>query len=314
MHRARNIVILATAVILLLIAVGLEHPYFQVLRTANGSSVIFNGKSLVSLLKELAFALFIAWLIIISIETQARNADRQTAEELRKQIAHDVFKGVFSRDLPSTYVDTVITAALKPNLIREYWAISYILGPLTAPKDLNEQQHADESVVLTRRISWRFKNTTDRKVVEDVHFFMPNSQRSGFISGITKFKYGSSNGELVDKIDELVSSSTDEQNSYVWRLELEARQTVECLIEDRMIKDLSDNEIFSSYYPALRAEVTCDVRLPGLNVGITGRTATPLVEVHQGDDGTSGRGETAGAILPNDSITFWWRPKTKKVL
>ena len=312
MHRRRNLFILISAVVLLLFAVGLEHPYFHFSDT-EWSSVVFSGSSLVSLLKELSFALFIAWLIIISIETQTRKADQETADRLRRDIATDVFKGVFSRDLPSSYVNTVISTSLQPTLLRDFVDIGYTIEAPNERDRIALGDSAENMLVLCRRLAFRLRNVSARRVEEEIKFFMAYREDAPQVTGLTKFRTGPDNRNLEDRVADLRALRVGGDIEYVWHLSLGVGESAEFVVEDRQLKEMVENEIWSSFHPTMQADITLNVKVAGLEIGLVDRTATPVVEVHRADDDTSARWEMDGPLLPHDSFTLWWQPKRKRL-
>ncbi len=308
MHNRRNVVIALSALIFLLIAVGLEHPYFHE-AGADWKSIVFNKESLVGLSRELAFALIIALIITVGIESESRRADRESAERLRRDIAADVFRGVFSRVFTADYVDKVIAVNLEPGVVRKSIQIHYIIEEPNRKELTDLGLDPEDFVQLRTRVRYRLANISARPIDENIRVATGAvSNVRGALARLVSMKIGKGSEALVEKERETKSFEHQSGKGFSYEVNLDPGEEVEVAIETLAVKEDSDNEIWGTYYPTLQGDVTLTVRRAGLVTGLNARTATAATELFTSDDGSAFRWQINGPMLANDSLTLWWQP------
>lgn len=308
MHRYRNLIILVSAIAFLLLAVALEHPFFRA--EVGEESVIFNLGSVASLAKEIAFALLIALLIILGIETESKRADQESADRLRREIALEVFKGVFSRQLPRSYVDLVISRNLMPPLLRKNLQVDYVIDEVPIETCTELKIPPGKYVLLKSRAEFCITNPNLKTVEETLSVRNPRLPRpEGSLSKVEKFMIGDSRQALVDQLGIVQYEELRDQTVHGILLKLGPNESKYVAVQTTLLKEISDNHIWGSFHPTLRTDISVSVRVPGITTGFRFSTATPGSLVHQSDDGSFSRWEVDGPTLPNDSFVLWWREK-----
>src|SRR5579864_8773590 len=86
---------------------------------------IFSLKVLGNLIRELGFAVAIAWLISMAIERVAREREMQNIEASRKAIAQDVFKAVIGSFVPKEIRDLTLETILLSQVTRSTMRLEY---------------------------------------------------------------------------------------------------------------------------------------------------------------------------------------------
>lgn len=273
------------------------------------TSVIFNAYTLASVLKELAFAILIALLVIVSIEHESRRADRETADRLRREIADDVFRGVFSRDLSADYVDTAISLHLKPSLVRNYVKIDYTFETLADADRERYGAAAEGRILLRSRIEFRLTNVTHQPLRDELRFTNPTwGGALSEVSRIVRFDAGETKQGLKDVRETLIASDSGGRRTHSALLDFEPDASRYLIIEGLLLKEMSDSHTWASFYPTMRADVSVTA-LPDLTFGLSMNSVTAATEAHRSENGLFGRWEIDGPILRNESIILWWRDR-----
>jgi hypothetical protein len=149
-----------------------------------------------------------------------------------------------------------------------------------------------------------------QKLEHPLRFRIPwISKIASELSRATEFRIGDTTKLLENHLRELDSAPADDGKRYSFMLTLDPGESKEIAIETVLLKEASDNEIWSSLHPTLRADVSLTVRVPGLISGLRSRTAAPASELYRTEDGASARWQVDGPLLPNDSLTLWWQTR-----
>jgi hypothetical protein len=303
MRSRRNLYLLIAALLLLLGAISIEN--FNA--GAAAVSAVFSVGTLISLLKELSFAILIALLVIVSIEHESRKTDRESADRMRREIADDVFKGVFSRDLSPGYVDKAISLHLKPSLVRTYVKIDYAFEDFSQAERNKYGDGASELILLRSRIEFCLTNVTHRPIREDFRFTNPTW--GGPLSDLTRivrFDVGETKGSLRNAKDELQFTEREGRRSYSVAIDFEPDASRYLVIEGLLLKEISDSHTWASFYPTMKADVSV-TSMDFMSYGISMNSTTPAVEAHRSANGLFARWEIDGPIMTNESIILWWR-------
>jgi hypothetical protein len=305
MLNSRNVFLALAALTFLLLAVALEHPFFHI-PGPNWRSIVFSGESLVGLSRELAFALIIALIVSIGIEKEAREADQRRADRLRRDIAADVFSGVFSRRLPKSLVDQVIATHLSATIIRVNAHIHFILERVNEKEA--EQLGFDPSGFVQLRTKFHFtlKNISGRRIDETQRFQLPRRPGApGRYGQLLSIRSGLNSETLADQ-ETFAGAEARARKEFLWSLALDPDETRDFAIEAVVAKDISDNEVWGSFHPTMAVDISLTNKIPSLRVGLVGRTSTALREIYREADSTSARWQVEGAMLANESLTLWW--------
>jgi hypothetical protein len=301
MHRFFHWIIFSAALIMLLLAVGIEHPIFNAVEY---ESAIFNKHAGSALLKELAFALLIALVISLGIDRRAREEDARIAAQTRQVIAEDVFKGVFASELPPDYIQAVVKTTLKCPVIREYLDADFTISELSDEERVLGKVGAD--YVRFKQITrYRLKNVSLLPTVHPIRYAHPiRSGALASLAGVQRFRIGANDLSTADIAN--VREASNHVASYVKEIRIEPGETIDVLIEAATIKHRSDNEIWATFLPTLSYDLAMTIEPRNIVGGVRAITATQLTEVYRDREGGGGRWSIEGPILPNESIVIFW--------
>jgi hypothetical protein len=298
----RNVTIGGLALILLLVAVGLEHPYLST-NGGDGSfhSVIFHSSSVTALMKELSFALIIALVITLGIEHESRQHDVRNADEMRKRIAADVFAGVFSRRLDKKYVDLVISRHLQPRLIRPQATMSWTLRPHPPTKGDPSGVDPGSLIELHSTFDFTLENVTHETYFDCIPF---RTASGNSFNRVISAHIGDK--VLTTEEIEACRDGNTKTLAYSFPVSIPPGGTVNIRVESVTLKDLSSNEVWGGFHPTLATDFTITCSVPGISFGVLARTSSPVELV--GAQDTWKRWRIDGPILKDESITVWWSP------
>ena len=292
--------LVAIALALLIMSL-LTEPTFE--HSAISIRVLFS-----SLTKELGVAVLIGWVISIGIEREARRKDAKDAESRRQSIAENVVAGVFSVQYPASYVKTVVEVTLRPTVIRETYRTNYVIRYLSDSEQLELGVSGARFVVFCATRSFRLRNVS--AIPFPVRSTIP-VRRAIKLRNFAKLTGAVLGGVPVDPVD--IESAleaddvTPEHKNYKFVRKIDPGDCLDVAFESRMIKELSDNEPWSTIYPTTQGVDFMIQVIPGMHFGLNALTASKLRKELVSEDRGTGTWKIDGDILPNDSVIFWWR-------
>ncbi len=305
--------LLAVGLIVVGLAVVMEHPAVGAASPEVVSlhkSVVFSWKAVIGLLKEVGFALIIAWAVSYGIERTAKKREHEAHELARKQMSSDVVHAVFGLLHSPTYVRTVVETTLQCRVVRLHYNVSYLIEPLSAGEIENLRVTPDRFVKLTQISSYTFKNVSGTPIKHTVRYALPvrAGQKAYEFAGITKIKIGEKTIAGPD-LNKAITSGKDEFfKAYSWDRTINGGGELTIVVEAVSLKELSDTEVWGSYHATYEGMVM-SVRssVPAIaRFGIRNLTASPTTKVYE-NIGRNAEWKIEGPILPNDSVVFWWR-------
>ncbi len=304
--------LLFIAVICFLLAVFIEHPLVTTaLDQHGGKSNVLNWELPIKLLLELANAFFIAWIVANGIERESKSRDRRAADILRKQIADDVFKAVLELSHSKNYSKKVFDVALRAELVREFIEVTYTIDSMTSILSHELGVRQDRFVILTSRSRYTFRNISGRKKPFPLSYaYAIRSGKLKSFNKVTKLNIKSDKFDRKYSEIEIAQMTSDRDSFYSvckYQVELEPGGSVDIFIENRMIKERSDNEIWGSFYPTEKVRLMANSNVPGLIIGVRALTASDAVQVYINPEKSAGEWHIDEPMLPHDSVVLWWR-------
>lgn len=306
-----NWIIPLLGLIAVLLAVILEYAVLPG-HYVNGKpgNIVVSLKTVIGLLKEIGFAAIIAFGVAYLIDAHAKRSEHQAHVAARKQITSDVFHAVFGLQYDVNYVKTVIETTLKAKVIRKRYAVNYSLEKLTPREAGLLGVDINRFVKLTQISSYTFQNVTPSSVKHVIGYSMPS--RSGAFYDFARLMRARIAGEQKSEDDisaALVPGdrNNDVMKTYRWTVDIDPRKEVEVVMEAVNIKELSDAEVWGNAHATYEG-MTMTVRNNVTNIvrfGINTHTATDPVTLYHNK--AEAHFQIDGPILPNNSVTFWWR-------
>src|SRR5204863_1081216 len=105
---------------------------------------------------------------------------------------------------------------------------------------------------------------------------------------------------------------TDYEKRYLWVRPIGPQEILHVVMNYNLIKEVSDNEVFTSLLSSTDLEVSVDVQCAGLEWNIDSRHSGTLRALDAPADGPRPRGRVtfraAEPLLPYHGVTLWWRP------
>lgn len=314
-----NWLLLALGIISVAIAAVLEHPVLaaktpHVLSAGefSGQSVVFSWKALIGFLKEIGFALIIAWAVSYLIERQAKKRDHEANEAARKQMASDVIFAVYGLQHSRDYVRKVVEKTLLPKVVRTRYSVGYTIERLSAEEQADLQVTSTRFVKFSQISTYSFLNVSPDPVTHEIRYALPvrNGERLHDFAGIRSAKIGDQICTRAQLEGALNSKREDAYKAYSWSRTLKPGVPLAVVIEAVSIKELSDNEVWGNYHATYEG-MTLTVRnlVPEITAfGLRELTASSAAKVYE-NPGRDAQWTINGPILPNDSVVFWWRSK-----
>src|SRR5690606_22267239 len=186
--------LLAGGIIFVAVAAVLEHPAIDQhtpATVATYKSVVFTWKALIGLLKEIGFALIIAWAVSYGIERTAKKREHEAHEHARKQMASDVVHAVFGLLHSPTYVRRVVETTLQCQVVRVHYNVDYAIEPLSSREAADLRVAQNRFVKLTQISSYAFRNVSGVPIKHTIRYALPvRGQRLQQLAGISRIKIG----------------------------------------------------------------------------------------------------------------------------
>jgi hypothetical protein len=291
------------ALLLLIVAITLETPFFT--KSTATNSFIFNEHSLVLLLTELGFALIIALAISVTIEKQARDRDHAATEAMRKRIAEDVFRGVFSAHLPADYINTVVDRNLNVQLIRPSLRIVEDISEIES--GLLSEINKSDLLRCDRLIEYTLRNVTSKVVTENLRLFFPVKRAEVAEHTVMDFLSVGDRHWTAEEISVLrIRNKDNSAVHYEWPVIISPGETITVKLHSRHFKYRSDSEIWSTVYPTMRFELIFRCSIPLSSLGLRNSSLDPPTSEYVEPEKGLGNWTVEGPLLPSDSVTYWW--------
>lgn len=308
--------------------------------------IFVDPKTYVAASKEFFFAFFISTVIIITIERvsrqeQAEQVEEATAafaekleaglEEFRsttsekmdlklgelegyaKSISHNVFNALYKTQLAPEFSHEVEESVFRAEFVRTRHERYMVLEPING---------LPEKLLLRSKQTFTIMNITrdDRPFVPIVYLPTLEGVEDGH-SRVDSVSVGLSvEGQDTTSLYEISAEElADKQDSYRHRQEAEYRYTfpaatiralssAKVVVELRLLKDRSDNEIWTSLLPTLRGSVSVESRISDLHVEAISLHRGSMVAAQQGPDNLR-QWSYEKPILPYQGYVVSWRPK-----
>lgn len=291
---SRTVTMFSMALIALVISLLYENPFLN----CDKNSCHLNLKLFSHIALEISFALFIALAVTIGIEHHSRQADLQAHDNMRRGLAEDVFRGVFSKELPPAYVEAIIGGLLKIETIREYIRIFDKIEPF---------EEDDRKIVLTRKLKYLAKNISYKNIIYPVRFYFHSDDIDDFNSA--KLLSLKINGETLsqEEIDKCKTVNVHAgQISYEFLRDIPRDGSLEVEYDIVILKQGNDTEVFSALDPSMKLSYCVRASVPLKRLGLKERSVIPATT--QVYDLAAGIGdwEIDGPFLKDNSIAVWW--------
>lgn len=321
---------LAGALLIFLVA-GIK-PFIPA--AAEGTLAAYWNKVLPLFFAEIGVAMVVAYIIGWGIDEQAKRREeriqeereeeerlrtalerreaeireereRQEDRERERRMTQDVFRGVLGIQHTSAYVQKVIESTLDQKIVRRTVTLMYKLTRLSPEDAAQLGVNANKFIYMDQAVTFEFENLSSKEQSVSVKFAVPvrHGPKLRDASGVISAIIGGEQQE-VEAID---SDGHSDAKVYVWKKKIPPRGRLPVAVKARVIKEDSDSEVWSSYFPCTEG-MSLQVTAPDdLHMGVRNNTASQeLEEMAQGGNGMA-IWKINGPILPNNSVVFYWR-------
>lgn len=265
-------------------------------------------KIFASLMRDIGFASLIALVLGILVERVARQEQQSLIDGALKAIKENVIEAAYSINTPQSIVRLALSSVFAAPIIRENFRISYTISPYPGKANL---------VLLKIEADSTVKNVSGRTVEYDVRLYIPKRIEPD-LKDASKLVGGAIGSDhMTAEVIEQGRSSTEDsdyESKFSWPRNIEAGESLRVVFGIHLVKERSDNEIWTCLIPCERLEVSaisecddlewnvdplfCGELIPqdGEMVGPYGRLARPM------------RFDSTAPLLPHHGLVLWWRP------
>lgn len=267
------------------------------------------SKNWIGVLKELGYASLIALLISVVVEQSSRARQEETTARRQQEIAESVFRGVFESDLPRELVDEVVDGVLRSKFVRTEHICTYSLTD--GSETIDGQTFEFVKLEFTSAYSLQNVSREEIEVPIRLNFPLPGNRRLRDLAKLTSFVIDDrdlSPEEMQQGDDEV--PNTDFLQCYQWNRTLSPGETIRVRANAILIKERSDNEIFTTLYPSISMRLNVNMHCQNMEFGAESHHRAGIKKVSgRGTDGHH-EWELDRPLLPNQGIVFWWRPES----
>lgn len=298
-------ILLTVAIIFLLLASAVE--YYGEGERAN--SWLLTGSTYIGFFRELGFAFFIAFVILLTVERYNAEVQKKEADEERERLKRDVFEAVFGVSLPRNVRDAVQNEILSKKFYRTNSRSTYEIIPKVF--DL-ENGGEINGVLLKVHSSFSITNVSRNKEIFPFEIFvekpqlknLKNYKRDVDIDSVTI------GGEKLcrEEIDAADKDAPDDLSKrLIKKIEISPGEMVTIDFSFSTIRGHDDSELWITLWPnnGMRFEVNLPPELG--SYGVFPIHESRLIQTHNSPETGFHAWELRDTVLPNQGIMFWWR-------
>lgn len=291
-------------------------------------------KTLVSFTREFSFATAIAYLIIITVETRSRQEIQELLEESQtqqttdlrdfierfsnrsleygKDITRKVFDSVLERDLPRGYAKSVVDTAIAVKFIRRRYHTNYVLSEFSGNELSEAYEELKDRLKLKITFSYSLQNVSRLPESVEIRISIPIPQKSN-VGKFAELRALSIDGDDIT-LEELLKNERSTGDgyfkTYIFIKEVPAGELVEVHGSYIVVKERSDNELWTTIFPTLEASLDVKIEVPGLRCGVRANHPDDARQVLGKSNPIGEAGEfkwlLPEKLLPYQGCIFWW--------
>lgn len=254
-------------------------------------------KTLASFLKELAFAGFIALIVIFTVEKFSKERHRIESEKLVKSINKNLFNAIYDRHIPNHVFREVEKLLLNNDVTRKNYSVIYTIEKI---KD------DDKHYKCTVQGSYDLENISDKDITHVVKGGLEKPLDENLIKncGFIDFRC---DGKSLSKQD--IKKHTTLSNGQIlfnYPIEMKAGATARINQVGSLIKLKTDQETWlanvssDGFQLTVHAPEGVDFLAKSIH-----STEADLVQ----DSETKKTWEIKSGMIPNQGFIFWWQTK-----
>ena len=266
---------------------------------------------IIGLTKEIGFAGLIALLLIIVVENASKKEQRKLYDEFVENVSDNVFRAILKRNVPKTIVDQTLDI-LSSDLVRKNMRMNIVLHDL--PDEHVEMSHA--AVRMSVTIDYDIENISSKEIESDVRLILPQTRFKKLRDLVSVECVSIDSIPLEDlEVEEGSNKSQGSRTEKVceWPFSVKAGHTININAKYQLIKEVSDNEVWTNLLPSTETHVTVDMRLKDTEWDVDALHSGNLNPIQTSKNGPFLEQEimfrTNEAILPFQGFSLWWRPR-----
>jgi hypothetical protein len=259
--------------------------------------------------REIGFASLIALLIFILVDRASKLEQRRSADSLMTRVAQNMLEAAYGVQTSPSIVKHVISEILTAPMIRKNMIQLYTIQSL--PNSYSS--YSDNYIVLEISSSYQLVNVSAGSVEWPIQIYLPRPRLRALDSlvAVTSCSIG---GKVLSE-EEIRQGQGVEQPSerhYIWNQQIEKDGLCRVDLSYRVVKEISDNEIWTSLLTTEGLDVVIDNRIPEIYWSFTPRTTSKIVQIG-GDRQEPWRDcritfRATDPLLAFQALTIWWRP------
>lgn len=320
-----------TGLVLLVIGVGGEwliHHLntYNTETTQSGDANQVFWLSVLEFVKQLGSALLVATVILYFVEKKAREEQAKISDELRQRISENVFEAVLGTNAPKEVVQQVMTSVFAKKVIRENMTLHYNIESVS-DKKLKEitggklpkvsPENKQKYIFIDVENNYVLKNIGLGNANEKINVFIPFPNHTDLKDFATLMHVYANGQELNIKDGNEAIPDTEYEKKYSWPVKIKPKETLRVITKYRLVKERSDNEVFTSLFPTLKLQMTADMRIEDMEWDVDALHSDKIRSInHRNQSGPYAYErvtfETQAPILPYQGVLTWWRPKRQE--
>lgn len=267
-----------------------------------------NHHVLINVLHDIGFAALIALLIFILVERASRLEQRHSADDFIHRISTNVLEAAYGIKSDPDIVRHVITNILAAPVIRSGMRQTFTLESFPTDK-------AIAGYIIMRVASfYELKNVSGGTVEWPIRVFLPKTKYPEldelvYVVACSIDERALNQGEINDAL----KVNENYEKCYSWDCTMSADKTANVAITYQVVKEISDNESWTTLLTTRNSEVVIDNRIPGIYWSLNPRTSARIIPV----DAPTRRpwGEVrilfriVDPMLAHQGFTIWWQPQ-----
>lgn len=302
MHR---VALISFAVIALLIASVIEYYAGHL----NLESWFYSTHTWSSFVRELGFAAFIAFVIMVTVEEINKKRQMADFRAERKALKRDVFAAVFGVGLPENVRHAVTRNVLGQRFYRTDSTCDYEI----LPREFETANGGKKKGVLLKvYTSFTVKNVSHELADYDYAVFVEKPQLSGLKEPLREVNIDSLiiDGVALSKaeIDEADAKAPDDSAKRLARkITLRSGQQVKINSSFTAVRGFDDSELWITMLPNDGMKMSARFPVGVKSFGAVALNSTPLAVTQNSPATGYFAWELRNTALPYQGIMLWWR-------
>jgi hypothetical protein len=254
------------------------------------------------LLREIAFALGIAFAVIATVELESRAEFNDAIRAGIREIQRNVFSATFERHIPRQIIDEVNRLVFGADFVRHDHTAHYIM---TVVDSEDESGKPSKAVSLVMNSEYIIENVglvatpfIIRLALEKQPFENMNKAISVELNGLEL------DGETIPQPSPNVTE-TERRKTFQWTTQpIQPGQKLTVRTNSTVLKSLTDYDIWRSAYPTSTLRLIVTFPVEAALYGADQLHRLPLKSWPVGP--RTRQYETQGAVLPHQGVVVWW--------